>query len=62
MKAERWLPALHAPQEDLRDQAGQTLAEYSVVLSVISLGIIAALSVLSGSVTGSIQTVASLFG
>jgi Flp pilus assembly pilin Flp len=62
MQDERRLTVKHQSHRTLEDQSGQTLAEYTVVLSVISLGIVAALTVLSGSVLGSVQAVASIVG
>lgn len=39
---------------------GQTMAEYSVVLAVISVGIVTALTVLSGSINGALDTLSTL--
>ena len=41
----------------LRDERGQTMAEYGVVLAVITLGIIAALVLLSGGITEALNKV-----
>ena len=41
-------------------ESGQTMAEYSVVLAVISVGIVTALTVLSGSIYGALDTVSTL--
>jgi Flp pilus assembly pilin Flp len=39
-------------------EEGQTMAEYGVVLAVITVAAIIALGVLSGAITGAIQAVA----
>ena len=36
---------------DLRAESGQTMAEYAIVLAVISLGVLSALYILQASVT-----------
>jgi Flp pilus assembly pilin Flp len=41
----------------LRDEEGQTMAEYGVVLAVITLGIIAALVALSGGIDAALDKV-----
>jgi len=41
----------------LRNEEGQTMAEYGVVLAVITLGIIAALTALSGGIRAALQGV-----
>jgi Flp pilus assembly pilin Flp len=43
-----------------RDEEAQTMAEYGVVLSVITVTIIAAISLLSENVQSAIETVAGL--
>jgi len=35
----------------LRDEAGQTMAEYSVLLGVITLGVVVAMGLLSSSIS-----------
>jgi Flp pilus assembly pilin Flp len=40
-------------------QEGQTMAEYGVVLAVITLGVIAALGLLATAITGKLGTVTS---
>ena len=40
-------------------EEGQTMAEYGVVLAVITLGVVAALGFLSGAITGAINDVIS---
>ena len=39
-------------------EEGQTMAEYAVILGVITLAIVGALGALSGAITGAINTVA----
>jgi len=41
-----------------RDE-GQTMAEYAVVLSVIAIGVFVALGVLSGAISGALNSVAA---
>jgi Flp pilus assembly pilin Flp len=43
-----------------RREGGQTMAEYGVILSVITVAIITAISVLSGSVQSAFEAVAGL--
>ena len=43
-----------------RSEEGQTMAEYGVVLAVITLAVIAAISLLSGNVQNAIENVAGL--
>ncbi|HKB93315.1 MAG TPA: hypothetical protein VKC62_03655 [Gaiellaceae bacterium] len=43
-----------------RKEEGQTMAEYGVVLAVITIGAIAAFTALSGGVTKAINNVTSL--
>jgi Flp pilus assembly pilin Flp len=40
-----------------REDEGQTMAEYAVVLAVITVAIIATLTVLSGSIDGALEAV-----
>jgi len=46
---------------DLRAQTGQTMAEYAVILAVITIGIIAAVTALSGGIGGASDKVVALF-
>jgi Flp pilus assembly pilin Flp len=39
---------------------GQTMAEYSIVLSIISIAVIAAMLLLAGSISDALTTVADL--
>jgi Flp pilus assembly pilin Flp len=42
-----------------KDEKGQTMAEYGVVLAVITIGVVVALGLLSGKISTAINTVAS---
>ena len=42
---------------ELRDEEGQTMAEYGVVLAVITLGIVVALTALSTGIRGALMGV-----
>ena len=42
-----------------RREQGQTMAEYAVVLGIISVGILIALTALGGSISGQISSVSS---
>ena len=44
----------------LKDESGQTMAEYGVVLTVITIACLGALALLAGSVIGAISRVAGL--
>ena len=44
----------------LRREDGQTMAEYSVVISVITLAVVAVFGFLSGGIEGAITTVIGL--
>ena len=50
-----WLTFLAAG----RDEEGQTMAEYAVVLAVITVAIVATLGVLSGSIDSALQSVSN---
>lgn len=39
---------------------GQTMAEYAVVLAVIAVGVVTAMTVLSGSINGALNTLSTL--
>jgi pilus assembly protein Flp/PilA len=43
-----------------RSEEGQTMAEYGVILSVITVAIITAVSLLSGNIQGAFESVAGL--
>jgi Flp pilus assembly pilin Flp len=40
-----------------RSEKGQTMAEYGVVLAVITVGIVLTLTALSGAINGALQSV-----
>ena len=42
---------------NVRNEEGQTMAEYGVVLAVITLGIVATLVALSGGIDGALNSV-----
>jgi Flp pilus assembly pilin Flp len=44
-----------------RDERGQTMAEYGVVLAVITLVIIGALVLLAGGINGTLEEVTGIF-
>jgi Flp pilus assembly pilin Flp len=44
---------------ELRDEAGQTMAEYAVVLAVITVAIVGALTALGGGITSALSAVTS---
>ena len=44
----------------LRDEQGQTMAEYGVVLAVIALIVVVALTALSGAISGTLDRVTGL--
>jgi Flp pilus assembly pilin Flp len=46
--------------EDVRDEAGQTMAEYAVVLGVITIAVVATLTLLSTAIKGMLTNVISL--
>jgi Flp pilus assembly pilin Flp len=46
--------------EELRDEAGQTMAEYSVVLGVIVIAVVVTLGLLSTAIKGMLTNVTSL--
>ena len=43
--------------ERMRNEEGQTMAEYAVVLAVITIAIVVTLGLLSGSIDGALQAV-----
>jgi pilus assembly protein Flp/PilA len=43
-----------------RDEEGQTMAEYGVVLAVITLLVVGALGLLSGSIVGALESVTEI--
>ncbi len=45
---------------ELRNEEGQTMAEYGVVLAVITLVIVGTLLALSGAINGALQSVVNI--
>jgi Flp pilus assembly pilin Flp len=43
-----------------RREEGQTMAEYGVILAVVTLAVVASLTVLSGSIRGTFENVAGI--
>jgi Flp pilus assembly pilin Flp len=48
---------LHINALTLREEHGQTMAEYGVVLAVITIGAVAVFTALAGGITGAINKV-----
>ena len=44
----------------LRDEAGQTMAEYAVVLAVITIAVVVTLGLLSSSISGQLNSVVGI--
>lgn len=44
----------------VRREEGQTMAEYGVVLAVIAVGVVVALTALSGGISGAVNNVTGL--
>ena len=44
----------------LRDQAGQTMAEYAVNLTIITIAIVVAISLLSSAISGQLTRVVGI--
>jgi Flp pilus assembly pilin Flp len=57
MSTSQWLDFA---RQNWRKEDGQTMAEYGVVLAVITIGAIAAFTALSGGITSAIGNVTSL--
>jgi Flp pilus assembly pilin Flp len=47
----------YAPQGELMNESGQTMAEYAVVLGVIAIAVVAAMTVLSGQISAALSLV-----
>jgi Flp pilus assembly pilin Flp len=50
---------VHINALTLREEHGQTMAEYGVVLAVITIGAVGVFTLLAGSITGAINSVRS---
>jgi Flp pilus assembly pilin Flp len=48
---------MHINALTLREENGQTMAEYGVVLAVITIGVVAVLTSLSGGIKGALTAV-----
>ncbi len=56
--AQSWAMDAADAYESLKQrEEGQTMAEYGVVLAVITLGVVVALGLLSGAISGAISSV-----
>jgi Flp pilus assembly pilin Flp len=51
--------AIQSKLAEARNEEGQTMAEYGVVLAVIAIGVVVALLALSGAITGALEEVQS---
>ena len=56
----RWQVFVSGARNALRSQEGQTMAEYGIVLAVITLFVVVALTTLSTAVRGEISGVAGI--
>lgn len=45
---------------ELRDESGQTMAEYAVVLAVITVAVIAVIATLSGKISSTLNSVVNV--
>jgi Flp pilus assembly pilin Flp len=54
-----FLRRVHIAQLTLREERGQTMAEYGVVLAVITIGVVIALTALAGGITSALDLVKS---
>ena len=45
----------------LAAERGQTMAEYGVVLALVTLGVVGAMTLLAGSISGALSAVAGVF-
>jgi Flp pilus assembly pilin Flp len=58
----KFFVALQSRVAELRSEEGQTMAEYGVVLAVITAGIILALTALSGAIGDALDAVTGMLG
>ncbi|HEX4930351.1 MAG TPA: hypothetical protein VFV62_06535 [Gaiellaceae bacterium] len=56
----KYFVSLQSRLADLRNEEGQTMAEYGVVLAVITVFIIAALTLLAGGIDGALRSVSAV--
>jgi Flp pilus assembly pilin Flp len=54
--------AIQSKLAEARNEEGQTMAEYGVVLAVITAGIILALTALSGAIGSALDAVTGMLG
>lgn len=55
------LTLVHVATGSLRErQEGQTMAEYGIVLAVITIAVIGAITLLAGNVRGALESVAGI--
>ena len=54
--------ANHDTSSPLHDESGQTMAEYGVMLALITLGVVGALTLLNGAVLGMFGRIAGFLG
>ena len=57
-----FLDSLKLLRDNWRKQDGQTMAEYGVILAVITVAIVAAVTALSGGIAKAIDNVVSTLG
>jgi Flp pilus assembly pilin Flp len=57
----RWQVFASEAQNGFRQQEGQTMAEYGVVLAVVTLIVVLALTTLATNIQGAIDSVAGIF-
>jgi len=50
-----------APASLCRDERGQTMAEYGVVLALVTLAVIGAMTMLSSNISTALEAVAGIF-
>ena len=56
------LPAATKPLTIARAESGQTMAEYGVVLALITLGVVGALTILDGAIVGMFGRITGFLG
>jgi Flp pilus assembly pilin Flp len=59
MDLQTWINMLRAAAQR---QEGQTMAEYGVVLAVITVGVVAAIAALAAAITGKLGAVTGVLG
>lgn len=56
----RKLAATHVLAPLSRDERGQTMAEYGVVLALVTLAVVGAMTMLSGNIGGAFTSIAGI--